>query len=404
MQTPVTIFVFSLRRSWLVRAAAALLAIGAVTAIPTPAHAGVYVSVNIAPPILPVYEQPIIPGDGYIWTPGYWAWSGDGYYWVPGTWVLPPYVGALWTPGYWGWGGGVYLFHRGYWGRHVGFYGGINYGYGYGGHGYEGGYWRGGGFHYNRSVNRVGGNIRNVYNRTVTNNTTIINNRVSFNGGPRGIAARATPQQAAWSREQHTAPVAAQLRQRDMASHVPALRASVNHGAPPIAATPRAGAFSGHGVAMARGASPAMAARDAREASGSSRVRTANSSNAMRPADTATRGNRAMRSASFAPHASQSMGSAHTDRYTPSAQQRGYAQPAQGRGNELSTAGNRGAAFRPQSGQARPYQPQAYRPAPDHARGPSRPANGRPAAEHAAASRGRAAPARHDDKRDDHQH
>jgi hypothetical protein len=27
----------------------------------------------------------------------------------------------------------VYRFHRGYWGRHVGYYGGVNYGYGYGG-------------------------------------------------------------------------------------------------------------------------------------------------------------------------------------------------------------------------------------------------------------------------------
>ena len=73
------------------------------------AHAqiGVGVSVSIAPPELPVYEQPICPGDGYIWTPGYWAYDpADGYYWVPGTWVEAPEVGFLWTPGYWGWGNG----------------------------------------------------------------------------------------------------------------------------------------------------------------------------------------------------------------------------------------------------------------------------------------------------------
>ena len=63
------------------------------------------ISVSFGPPALPVYEQPICPGDGYIWTPGYWAWDGSDYYWVPGTWVEAPEVGFLWTPGYWGWGG-----------------------------------------------------------------------------------------------------------------------------------------------------------------------------------------------------------------------------------------------------------------------------------------------------------
>src|SRR5438445_10306874 len=58
------------------------------------------VSVNFAPPELPVYEQPICPGEGYIWTPGYWAWDDeDGdYFWVPGTWILAPEPGFLWTP------------------------------------------------------------------------------------------------------------------------------------------------------------------------------------------------------------------------------------------------------------------------------------------------------------------
>ena len=85
-------------------AAALLLAVPA-----KPAHAGVFVSVGIAPPAIPVYAQPPIPGDGYIWTPGYWAYGPDGYYWVDGAWVYPPYVGALWTPGWWGWGGGGYF-------------------------------------------------------------------------------------------------------------------------------------------------------------------------------------------------------------------------------------------------------------------------------------------------------
>ena len=63
--------------------------------------------------------------------------------------MQPPQIGFLWTPGYWGWGGGAFFFHEGYWGPHVGFYGGINYGFGYGGVGYEGGRWEGGHFAYN---------------------------------------------------------------------------------------------------------------------------------------------------------------------------------------------------------------------------------------------------------------
>src|ERR1700722_13824643 len=97
------------------------------------------ISVRVGPPPLPVYAQPICPGPGYFWTPGYWAWNDDdGYYWVPGTWVVAP-VGMLWTPGYWGWGGGLYAWHAGYWGPHIGFYGGINYGFGYTGVGFVGG-------------------------------------------------------------------------------------------------------------------------------------------------------------------------------------------------------------------------------------------------------------------------
>src|SRR5215470_1071672 len=153
------------------------------------AYVSVGISVNIAPPALPVYVQPPCPAVGYIWTPGYWAWDDDDYYWVPGTWVLAPEPGFLWTPGYWGWGADVYAWHPGYWGPHVGFYGGINYGYGYTGVGFEGGYWRGGAFYYNRSVNNLGGvHVTNVYNRTVVDNITV--NRVSFNGGDHGIRAR----------------------------------------------------------------------------------------------------------------------------------------------------------------------------------------------------------------------
>ncbi len=70
------------------------------------AQVAVGISVHIGPPALPVYAQPPCPADGYLWTPGYWAYGPVGYYWVPGVWVAPPRVGVLWTPGYWGFAGG----------------------------------------------------------------------------------------------------------------------------------------------------------------------------------------------------------------------------------------------------------------------------------------------------------
>src|SRR5258706_5047863 len=173
------------------RIGALLFAIVTLTAAAV-ADAAVFVSVQIAPPLLPVYEQPFIPGPGYIWTPGYWGWGPDGYYWVPGTWVVAPFVGALWTPGFWEWGEGLYFWHAGYWGLHVGFYGGIDYGCGYTGSGYHGGYWEGGSFRYNRAVNHVNvTNITNTYNTTVVSSSSVT--RVAYNGGAGGIIARPTP-------------------------------------------------------------------------------------------------------------------------------------------------------------------------------------------------------------------
>ena len=179
--------------------------------IPASSYAGVFISVGFAPPVLPVYEQPPCPEPGWMWTPGYWAYGDDGYYWVPGTWVPAPYVGALWTPGYWGWGGGLYVWHPGYWGPHVGYYGGVNYGFGYMGIGFVGGEWRGGVFAYNRAVMHVGagpgwGGNRVYEDRTVVERNTIVNNNhVAFSGGPGGINHQPTPQENAYSHEQHTA-------------------------------------------------------------------------------------------------------------------------------------------------------------------------------------------------------
>jgi hypothetical protein len=231
---------------------------------PTPAQVSVGISVGFAPPELPVYEQPICPGDGYIWTPGYWAWDSDAddYYWVPGTWVLAPQVGYLWTPAWWGWGGSAFIFHEGYWGPQVGFYGGISYGYGYFGHGFEGGRWDHDHFFYNRSVSNVNvTEIHNVYNTTIVNRTDV---RVSYNGGNGGINERPTREQESYDRERHVPPVAEQTRHVEAARGNPEFRATANHGKPPVAATAKPGEFSGRGVVAAKeGSYKAEASRPA---------------------------------------------------------------------------------------------------------------------------------------------
>jgi WXXGXW repeat (2 copies) len=211
------------------------------------------VAITIGPPALPVYEQPICPGDGYLWTPGYWAYDYDisDYYWVPGTWVLAPEVGFLWTPPYWGWGVDRFVFYDGFWGPQVGFYGGINYGFGYFGNGFEGGRWDGGHFFYNRAVLNINVNvIHNVYNTTVVHETTV--NRISYNGGRGGIDVRPTAEQEAFAREKHIGPVEAQTQHMQLARGNPDLRASVNKGRPAIAATERPGDFKGHGIVQAK--------------------------------------------------------------------------------------------------------------------------------------------------------
>ena len=262
------------------------------------------ISVRVGPPPLPVYAQPICPGPGYIWTPGYWGWDDDdGYYWVPGTWVVAP-VGLLWTPGYWGWGGGFYVWHAGYWGPHVGFYGGINYGFGYGGVGFAGGEWRGRSFYYNRSVTNVSvTNVTNVYNRTV-----VVNNRstTSFNGGTGGVQARPTHQEEQFGRERHTAALDVQSRHERAAAGNRENLASQNHGRPAIAATARAGDFSRHAVVPARAAggeyrAPAISPREARVNAPAANRGNSNAADRMNKRDNNDNNNKARSNGGFRP-------------------------------------------------------------------------------------------------------
>jgi hypothetical protein len=163
--------------------ASLILALAALFA--SMASAGVVFTVNVAPPPIAVFDQPPCPGDGYIWTPGYYQYGDYGYYWVPGAWVMPPSVGVLWTPGYWGFVDGRYNWHEGYWGPRVGFYGGVNYGNGYFGTGFNGGRWVGNAFHHNTVITNV--DVRNVHHvyedRTVVHPVTGPNHAFNGRGG-----------------------------------------------------------------------------------------------------------------------------------------------------------------------------------------------------------------------------
>ena len=77
-----------------------------------------------------------------------------------------------------GLGVGGYFWNAGYWGRHIGYYGGINYGFGYFGTGFYGGYWNGGHFFYNGAYNHIGFHNGFVYNHPVA----------GFDGRPGGAA------------------------------------------------------------------------------------------------------------------------------------------------------------------------------------------------------------------------
>jgi WXXGXW repeat (2 copies) len=212
--------------------------------------------VNIPPPPLPSYEQPTIPAQGYLWVPGFWTWrkSVPDYFWVPGTWVRPPQPGLLWTPPYWSRVEGGYAFHGGYWAEQVGFYGGIDYGYGYGGDGYQGGRWENGAFSYNRAVNNFGSlAIANVYDQAVTADNTV---RVSFNGGRRGTTARPTKDQEKLAGARHVEPTAEQQRHFELAAMDRSLYSKQNNGEPGVAAASQAGVLDGTGITRSNGRTP----------------------------------------------------------------------------------------------------------------------------------------------------
>ncbi|MGH7025269.1 MAG: YXWGXW repeat-containing protein, partial [Caulobacteraceae bacterium] len=191
---------------------------------PLPPRSEYQAVADTPPPPLPVYDQPPIPGLGYIWTPGYWDWSNDydDYYWVPGAWVLPPEPDFYWTPGYWRYYDGRYLFSGGYWGPGVGYYGGVDYGHGYAGTGYYGGRWQGNRFYYNTQANNLG---RHRFNTVYSQPYRADHNRASYNGGPGGLRIRPSQGEVRAARARHFAPTARQVEAVRAARAEPRLRA-----------------------------------------------------------------------------------------------------------------------------------------------------------------------------------
>ena len=223
-----------------------LLAGLVLLALPGTLPAGVFLSINIAPPALQVYEQPLCPTDGYLWQPGYWGYGNAGYYWIPGVWVAPPQSGLLWTPGYWGFSNGLYAFNAGYWGPTVGFYGGVNYGFGYGGRGFDGGRWERGHFSYNTAVMRVN---PSVIHNTYVQKVSYSSNRTSFNGGTGGTAARPSTTEATMARQHGQDAAAPAAEQKAAASGHTQVRATAeNHGPPANAEAVRPSRASNSGA------------------------------------------------------------------------------------------------------------------------------------------------------------
>ena len=155
----------------------------------------------------------------------------------------PRQVGYLWTPGYWGYTGGRYRYHKMAIGAAISVTTvASTMGLVMSGAGYQGGYWNGDRFDYNRSVNNVNSSNVQVYNRTITNtviinNTTVsvTNSRASYNG-PGGVTRKPLPAEVAATREQRIPPMNTQMQHRQHAAQNRQQFASVNKGRPTLVA------------------------------------------------------------------------------------------------------------------------------------------------------------------------
>ena len=83
------------------------------------AFAQINVSISLAPPA-PQYELvPTIPM-GYVWAPGYWAWTGDRHIWIRGRQIVER-PGYRWDPDRWDQRDGHYIRSVGHWAQDPGY-------------------------------------------------------------------------------------------------------------------------------------------------------------------------------------------------------------------------------------------------------------------------------------------
>ena len=88
----------------------AFLAAGAAAG---PAFAQINVTISFAPPA-PQYEVMPAMSPGYVWAPGYWAWTGDRHVWIRGRPIVQR-EGYRWAPDRWEQGNNGYYRHEGRW-------------------------------------------------------------------------------------------------------------------------------------------------------------------------------------------------------------------------------------------------------------------------------------------------
>ncbi|HEX5698608.1 MAG TPA: YXWGXW repeat-containing protein [Rhodoferax sp.] len=77
------------------------------------AFAQISVNIVIAPPA-PMYEVVPVMQPGYVWAPGYWAWTNERHVWVRGR-TMVQRDGYKWVPDRWEQRNGTYYRQAGRW-------------------------------------------------------------------------------------------------------------------------------------------------------------------------------------------------------------------------------------------------------------------------------------------------
>lgn len=82
-----------------------------------PAFGQIHVYIGSAPPPIRYERRPPPPGEGFVWTDGYWGTQDGEYVWVPGRWQQAPYAGAYWSHPHYDHYNQGWRMHEGHWDR-----------------------------------------------------------------------------------------------------------------------------------------------------------------------------------------------------------------------------------------------------------------------------------------------